>query len=142
MGDPIGDSRDGSEGLFSAASEASENGLRITSDPISRLTPCADCGRLAYATDVVAVPAADYAELLRLRGEQRPFLPKPSRSPLSQDRELAAFILDCARPGTMILRDIRAACLERFGEARAPSLSAIHRFINAARKAPRQVSGK
>lgn len=142
MSDSVSASRDGSEGPFSSASDPSENALPIAPDPIARLAPCAECGRLAYAPDVVVVSAADYAELLRLREGPRPFLPKPSRSPLAQDRELAAFILDCARPGTMILRDIRAACLERFGEARAPSVSAIHRFIDAARKAQRQVSGK
>ena len=140
MDEPVSDSREVSEGPLSAVSDSSQRGLQTAADPVARLAPCADCGRLAYAPDVVVVSAADYAELLRLRGEQRPFLPKPSRSPLSQDRELAAFILDCARPGTMILRDIRAACLERFGEARAPSLSALHRFIDAARKAQRQVS--
>lgn len=142
MGRPENPPQEASERSFGAVSEPSENGARQVLDPTASLAPCAACGRLAYAADVVAVSAEEHAELLRLRGDRRPFLPKPSRSPIAQDGELAAFILDCARPGTMILRDIRAACLERFGERRPPSPSVIHRFVAAARAADRQVSGK
>lgn len=92
-------------------------------------------------SETVTIPAVEYAALCRLRDSLRPFPPRPSRSPIARDAELAALVLDCARSG-MILRQTRAACAARFGERRTPSMSAIHRFIAAARKAQAQVLAK
>lgn len=54
----------------------------------------------------------------------RPYHHKPS--PIDRDPELAAFILECSK--TMVVREIRLACSEKFGAERTPSKSAIYRF--------------
>lgn len=99
---------------------------------MSSLETCPQCGKLAFTEETVTIPASQYRELLSRAEPQPPFLGKPSRSPIARDREVSDFILECAKPGTMIMRDIEAACLARFGRARTPSKSALHRFIQSA----------
>jgi hypothetical protein len=55
-----------------------------------------------------------------------------TKSPIGRDPELAEYILNCRE--TLILSDIRKACVEKFGSERAPSRSAINRFLFAVRK--------
>ncbi len=54
-----------------------------------------------------------------------------SRSRIARDAELASFIVECS--DTMIGQQIREACLARFGMERAPSRSAIFRFLQQLR---------
>lgn len=97
---------------------------------------CAACGRpLGFG------PAERPLSARSEPAQPLPFAPPP-RSPIVRDRELAAFIIDLARPGTMILRDIRAACQARFGPSRTPSRSALHRFISALRTGRVKVTAK
>lgn len=49
-----------------------------------------------------------------------------TRSPIDRDPALSAFILECSK--TMVVREIRLACIEKFGAVRSPSKSAIYRF--------------
>lgn len=93
---------------------------------------CPQCGKLTFTEETVTIPASQYRELVVRADLQRPFLRKPSRSPIARDREVSDFILECAKPGTMIMRDIRSACIAEFGSARTPSMSALHRFIQSA----------
>lgn len=95
-------------------------------------TPCEQCGRLVVDGETVTIPAAEYRALLARPLAEKPEMGKPARSAIAQDRELGDFIIECAKPGAMILKDIRAACIARFGSDRVPSVSAIHRFIQAA----------
>lgn len=50
---------------------------------------------------------------------------------IAKDKELGDYIIQLAKPGTMLLREIKAACDERFGPARVPSIQALHRFIQS-----------
>ena len=51
----------------------------------------------------------------------------PPRSPIAHDDELASFILRAAT--TMMQKDIPAACCAQFGASRAPSRSAVNRYV-------------
>ena len=86
----------------------------------------------ALAGQVVTIRAKEYAELLdcrrrlaELNALRRPFERFP-QSPIERDSEVAAFIADGL--GTCTLHDLRTAVLARFGAARTPSKSAIHRY--------------
>jgi hypothetical protein len=89
---------------------------------------------------VVTIPAAEYAELLRCRQSAAAFAVRQTRliaassSPIDRDQELAAFLAEGLQ--TMIIRELHAACLAKFGAARTPSRSAIHRFWNRLRGLP------
>lgn len=63
-------------------------------------------------------------------------------SPIETDRELRAFVED--RVGRWKISHIAAACRERFGDARAPSRSAIHRHWQRlrARSGPRAATAR
>lgn len=98
--------------------------------------PCEQCGRLAFEEEMVTIPAAEYRELLE-RPTAQPFMWKPARSAIGKDQELGDYIIHLAKPGTMLLREIKDACDERFGPARAPSISAIHRFIQSTARGER-----
>ena len=52
-----------------------------------------------------------------------------TRSRIARDPELAAFIVALA--GSKLLKEITAECVAKFGRDRAPSRSAIHRFLVA-----------
>jgi hypothetical protein len=103
---------------------------------------CPACGHdwaAPYVPTVVTIPAADYAELLDCRrrlaeveARQRTF-ERPSRSPISRDPEVAAFLAE--RFGRLLIRDILAACAANFGKARTPSRSAAHRYWSRLRRA-------
>lgn len=49
------------------------------------------------------------------------------RSRVMRDREIALFVIE--RASTEFLDDIREGIIEYFGEKRAPSRSALHRFL-------------
>lgn len=99
---------------------------------MSSLETCPQCGKLAFTEETVTIPASRYRELMARAEPHPPVMGKPSRSPIARDREVGDFILELAKPGTMILRDIRDACIARFGSERTPSVSALHRFIQSA----------
>ena len=79
--------------------------------------------------EVVTIPRAVYDGLLllqtRLKG-QRP------KARLDRDKEVGQFV-DCCLEEQMIYADIRAACIERFGAARAPSPQALSRWFRRRR---------
>ncbi|MBX8801580.1 hypothetical protein HBA92_12520 [Ochrobactrum sp. MR28] len=50
-----------------------------------------------------------------------------SRSPIARNPDLAAFILACSM--TMTGHEIHRACAREFGKRKAPSKSAIYRFL-------------
>lgn len=97
-------------------------------------TKCQQCGNLAFSGGVVTIPAEEYTDLLFLKNSSvRPALRVSqmrlkSRSKIVRDPEVASFIIECA--ATMLIREIEAACLSKFGRSRAPSRSAIHRFLH------------
>lgn len=49
------------------------------------------------------------------------------------DQELREFLDDALT--RLTFKEAAAACVERFGKARAPSLSAVHRYWHATKKA-------
>lgn len=50
-------------------------------------------------------------------------------SNIEMDPELEAFILE--KRGMKTLEQLRMECVEHFGEARAPSRSALHRYVHS-----------
>lgn len=50
-----------------------------------------------------------------------------SSSPIARDRQLATFVVKAYE--TMTLKEVRQACIEQFGEEKAPSTSSISRFL-------------
>ncbi|HTM76561.1 MAG TPA: hypothetical protein VL133_02890 [Devosia sp.] len=105
----------------------------------ARLESCSQCGKLVHKEEMVIIPASEYRDLLArpMNTTETPFMGKPARSTIGRDRELAEYIVELAAPGTMFLDSIRAACLARFGAARVPSRTAIHRFIHDSAKGRR-----
>lgn len=51
----------------------------------------------------------------------------PPRSPIAHDDALAAFIISAAKRMPQV--EIPKACFDRFGPGRAPSLSAVNRYL-------------
>lgn len=102
---------------------------------------CDTCGKLAFPGETVTISADEYRELLLLRTNGDPLRPlRRPASPIDRDPELAEFIM--AASATTMLSDISAACLERFGAERAPSRSAIQRFLSRSRsRAPSRIPG-
>ena len=98
------------------------------------LEKCEVCGKFALANDVVTISMAEYQELkaasfeLQARATVKGFVGK-TRSRIARDPELAAFIVALA--GSKLLKEITAECVVKFGRDRAPSRSAIHRFLVA-----------
>jgi|GEM_PF-6397834 len=96
---------------------------------------CPRCGDLAFAGGTVTIPSEEFVELSQLRQYRDAASLKlsqtrlKSHSKIARDPEVAQFVVQCAE--TMILREIVAECIEKFGPKRAPSRSAIHRFIHA-----------
>ena len=94
---------------------------------------CQQCGRLVFPDGLVTISADEYQELLQFRQARDTQYGRlsavrlASRSRIARDPELAKYIVQCAE--TMLLRETEAACVARFGRARVPSKSAIHRFI-------------
>jgi len=86
---------------------------------------------------MVTIPASEYREL-QARPAAEPFMWKPARSVIAKDKELGGYIIKLAKPGTMLLREIKAACEERFGPARGrertPSQASIYRVIHGRTK--------
>ncbi|KQX34110.1 hypothetical protein ASD04_17875 [Devosia sp. Root436] len=98
---------------------------------------CQQCGRLAFPGEAVTISSDEYQELLAFRKDREAAYTHhvskvrlASRSRIARDPELAQFILQAAE--TMLIKEIVAACEERFGVERAPSRSSIHRFIHQA----------
>lgn len=87
--------------------------------------------------EVVVISAASYRELLAVQARatlervgaavRAAKAPPPGLSTIEKDAEVAAFLRDLFR-GRMTLAALRAACIERFGEARAPSTARIQTF--------------
>jgi hypothetical protein len=87
--------------------------------------------------DMVEIPLKEYRALKRCQAKLHEIEPRGEvppnpgyggiqKSRFDLDPELAAFAKE--RLGRMTLADIVKACRERFGEARAPSMSSLHRF--------------
>jgi hypothetical protein len=80
--------------------------------------------------EVVTIPRAVYEGLLQ-RALNKPSLDpsgRRDRSRIGQDQELA-LLVDACLDQRMIYSAVRAACIERFGIARAPSVQAISRWF-------------
>lgn len=94
---------------------------------------CRQCGKLAYPGKTVTIPADEYEELLRFRKDREVTYERvsgfrlASRSRIARDPELARYILQCAE--TMLIGEVEAACVAKFGRTRVPSRSSIYRFI-------------
>lgn len=103
---------------------------------------CQQCGKLAFPGSTVTIATDEYEELLRFRGERQTDYARlssfrlASRSKIARDPELAQYILQCAE--TMLIGQIEAACVTKFGRERTPSRSSIHRFVYR----PGQIAGK
>lgn len=81
--------------------------------------------------DIVTIPLAEYSalladheELARIVAKRPKGLP---RSPIARNPDLRAFVEE--RFGKMELSEIAVACAEQFSK-KAPSKSAIHRFLH------------
>jgi hypothetical protein len=89
---------------------------------------------------VITIAATEYASLLecrRLCAEHRVRTVRfqtRSTSPIARDPEVAVFLAEGLERGLMI-REVRTACLNRFGAARTPSQSALHRYWQRLRDA-------
>lgn len=99
---------------------------------MAMLKACTDCRKLIYAQEMVTITAVEYRDLLSRPAREGGYMGKPSRSRLDNDPELAAHLIHLAAARTMILSDIRDACIEKFGRSRVPSRSAIHRYLQKA----------
>lgn len=75
-------------------------------------------------TEFGDLPDKDITEKLTLLKRLR--IIEAGKSPILTDTELALFILDELSRST--IKTVHDKCLERFGEKRTPSKSAIHRF--------------
>lgn len=101
---------------------------------VNGLEKCEVCGKFALGSDVVTISMAEYQELkaasfeLQARAAVRGVVGK-TRSRIARDPELAAFIVALA--DSKLLKEITAECVVKFGRDRAPSRSAIHRFLVA-----------
>lgn len=95
---------------------------------------CQQCGKLAYPGGTITVTADEYQELLQFRRHREAAYQRASnvqlapRMKIARDPELAQFILRSAE--TMLIKEVEAACIERFGRDRTPSQSSIYRFIH------------
>lgn len=102
---------------------------------VEGLKRCQGCGRLALDGETVTLGRAEFDRLLvaakrgRLESERVDQLRQKTRSPITRDLELADYIL--SMPGDATLAEILAACSQRFGPGRTPSLSALSRFMIA-----------
>lgn len=99
-----------------------------------------------HAPKTIGIPVEEYRALKACQArleELEPTGPVPpnpgyggtKRSRFDQDPELAEFVRK--RLGRMRLKDIVAQCHNHFGNERAPSISALHRFwvrLNALRR--------
>ena len=99
--------------------------------PTDGARPNLPCTATIADVEVVTIPLADYAALLACRDRLAAIEPTPSgtslpRSPIERDAEVARFLT--GRLGTGTIEEARAACVERFGHARTPSASALHRY--------------
>lgn len=81
--------------------------------------------------EVVTIPLAEYSALLADHEELARILAKRPkglpRSPIDRNPDIRAFVEE--RFGKMELSEIAAACVVQFGK-KAPSRSAIHRFLH------------
>lgn len=105
---------------------------------------CATCGQSVTASVVIKLPfssapnggAERALEMPTGKGNDgrpgRRAFSALTKSPIGRDPQLAEYILQCRE--TLILSDVRKACVEKFGLERAPSRSAINRFLLAVRK--------
>ncbi|OJF91050.1 hypothetical protein [Pararhizobium antarcticum] len=98
---------------------------------------CSTCGKLAFADDLVTVPASEYLALKKAAeaSHQRKSLSTYrtiSRSKIALEPDLADFIVECAEK--MSTDQIRSATVVKFGD-RAPSRSGIFRFMQDVRRA-------
>lgn len=98
------------------------------------LKRCNDCGKMVLEGQLVTLSAAEYEQLRKEAevGRQRrqvSYFRSKSKSRIARDPELASFIVECS--DTMITAKIQDACLSRFGSKRAPSRSAIYRFLQS-----------
>jgi hypothetical protein len=98
---------------------------------VSDLEKCINCGRLAEPGATVTISADEYAALVQFRRRHQLAAVRlkglPPRSRLSRDPEVAEFVLSNA--DSMLVNELREACVATFGEERCPSRSSIHRFI-------------
>jgi len=87
--------------------------------------------------EVVTIPRAEYESLLQrsLKASADAVSQTGKRRPTSRffrDRDLALFVDSCL-DRHLIFSDIRTECIDRFGAARAPSVSSLCRYSQARR---------
>jgi len=87
---------------------------------LNKPAPCEVCGWTVINEATVTIPLEEYRAL-----QQRPA--QRNRSPIARDPQLSAFIIRSSR--TMTIHQLHDACVSRFGADRAPSRSAIGRFL-------------
>lgn len=98
---------------------------------------CPECGQLILEQGIVVIAENELQSLLdRASKGGRTGLQHrhKSRSKIANDAELAAFIRERASECTG--DEMRQACLEEFGSARAPSRSAIFRYLDMIAESP------
>lgn len=84
--------------------------------------------------DVVIIPIAEYRDLMALRARatlaasiQTGKAPPAGLSTIEKDREVADLLRSLFR-GRMTLQSLHAACIDRFGANRTPSIGRISTF--------------
>lgn len=104
--------------------------------------PCEQCGKTILEIGLVTIPSADFETLLA-KAKALDALEQPgisfrqiSKTVVARDPEVARHISECRQ--TMIGREIRSSCQDKFGKSRTPSISAIYRFLNDLSKTDRR----
>lgn len=100
------------------------------------LGACVACGKMVLAGDFVLLARSDFEQLNASSpgavGRETGPISYP-RALVAREPEIAAFIV-AELPGKTV-KDVVVATRQRFG-ARAPSKSAIYRFVASLRRAP------
>lgn len=87
---------------------------------------CSMCGAIQYSTDFILVRRDEFERAVN--AHQKPKIKKRrSRSPIDRDQKVREFLF--AKQGVSTIKELRLLAIKKFGIARTPSHSAIHRFL-------------
>jgi len=89
---------------------------------------CDKCGAVLDRTQVAVVTREVLDDIVRSKAVK--VAPVRSKSPINRDPEVRDFLLQ--NSGGVTIKRLVAMAVDRFGEIRAPSLSATHRFLQRA----------
>lgn len=125
--DVIADACGASDAAQGGASQAARG---RAAPALASTESCGRCGRLVICGETVTISVQEYVALRAglQSGKRRP----GSVSPIARDAELAGFI--AARADAMPTTEIIAAVAATFAKTRAPSRSAIYRFVQRVRE--------